>query len=109
MPQRLSKGDIAAAPVSCIRTWLLGQHISPAWKLCADPPECDPTAISARLGGLSANLLVENGPIELDFIFGDYLEADGCLRECQENAECFAFDETVDGECAPALNAPVNC
>ena len=75
-----------------------------ARKLRAEPPECDPAAFSARLGGLSANLQVENAPIELDFFYGDYIDGEaGCLEKCQENPECFAFDITADAECAPAL------
>ena len=72
-----------------------------ARKLRAEPPECDPTAFSAHLSGLSANLKVENAPIELDFFYGDYIDGEaGCLEKCQQNPECFAFDITCDAEYA---------
>eukprot|EP00892_Ulva_mutabilis_P004111 jgi/Ulvmu1/2071/UM123_0003.1 len=84
----------------------INRPIPPAWPsgeilTCTDPAECDPTTISARLGGLSAARFASNDDIELAFFdVGelDYTEST-CLAECQANADCFAFDETVDGDC----------
>ena len=69
--------------------------------MCADAPDCDPTTVVATLTRLSANLFTDNSDIEVDFIFGDYLDGTTCAQECQDNPDCFVFDETVDGECGP--------
>jgi len=59
------------------------------------------TAFSVKSLRLSAFRFADNRDIELDF-FDSYdlgIKDSTCLQECQENEDCFAFDETVDGEC----------
>ena len=70
--------------------------------MCADPPACDPTTVVSRLSGLSAFRFADNEDIELEFFGVGELDIKGttCLDECQDNDECFAFDETSDGEYA---------
>ena len=72
----------------------------------AESSACDPETVVATLSGLSATLIADNDAIRLDvFGFGelDYTERT-CIQECQANNECFAFDETADGECAASTS-----
>lgn len=68
--------------------------------MCAEPDACDPTTTVSLLGGLSAFRLARNNDIVLEFLRVDVLDIKDttCLEECQANDECFAFDETADGE-----------
>ena len=68
--------------------------------MCAEPDACDPTTTVALLGGLSAFRLARNNDIVLEFLRVEVLDIKDttCLEECQDNDECFAFDETADGE-----------
>lgn len=71
----------------------------------ADAPACDPSIVSLHLGGISADRVVDNDDILLDFLDNADLDIQDttCLDLCQDNDECFAFEETSFGECAFSL------
>eukprot|EP00892_Ulva_mutabilis_P006698 jgi/Ulvmu1/43/UM001_0046.1 len=79
--------------------------IPPSWPsgevLTCTEPGCDPATIAARFSGLSAFRFAENRDIELENFDSYDLAVRGttCLEECQANDDCFAFDETADGDC----------
>lgn len=60
----------------------------------------------------SGTRFVKNSPdVEIGFFYVDILDEmdTTCLKECLKNDECFVYEETVDGECAPrSLRLPLN-
>eukprot|EP00892_Ulva_mutabilis_P010361 jgi/Ulvmu1/7698/UM039_0002.1 len=75
-------------------SWPSGQILT-----CPVPLPCDPTSIVSRLGGLSAFRQARNQDIRLELIYVEDV-ATTCLQECQDNPDCYVFDETADGDCS---------